>query len=166
MIRAEVRRLQRLATAAHIKLVPLDRSDLLNALATSTEIPLGSTRPDPPVGESWQAWHARGRFHHSFEVRPGDRRPLPVLVALGLDFASYEADATITVQIPFSDCKRPRRAELPVIRVSHPDKQVAVALAEEIMDAFDREGAATQALTGRHGPALVATSILAGGTRS
>jgi hypothetical protein len=163
MLRSEVRRLLRHTDHGVLKLMPLDRSDLLSALAASTEVPLApSASAVESVSESWHLWHARGRFHHAFLLHPGSRCPLPALVALAMDIACYDPDAVLTVCIPYPTARRRNRLELPAIRLSHADPVQLTNLSEEIMDALDGEGAATRPLSGRHGPALLATSILAG----
>jgi hypothetical protein len=166
MIRSQIRQLLRHSAEGVLKLVPLDRSDLLSALATTTEVPLTpSTTTIETVSESWQLWQARGRFHHAFQVHPGSRRPLGVLVALAMDLAGYDPEAVLTVCIPYPPTPRRGREPLPVMRLSHLDPVRLINLADEIMDALHGEGAATQPLSGRHGPALLESSILAGSGR-
>lgn len=163
MLRSEVRRLLRHTDHGVLKLMPLDRSDLLSALATSTEVPLApSATAVESVSESWHLWQARGRFHHAFLLHPGSRCPLPALVSLAMDIACYDPDAVLTICVPYPTARRRNRHELPTIRLSHPDPVQLTNLAEEIMDALDGEGAATRPLSGRHGPALLDTSVLAG----
>lgn len=166
LIRAELRRLLRHSSDGVLKLVPLDRSDLLSALATTTEVPLTpSATVIETVSESWQLWHARGRFHHAFELSPGMRRPLGMLVALAMDLAGDVPDAVLTVCLPYPPVQRLGRRPLPTLRLSHPDPIRLMNLADEIMDALDSEGAATHPLSGQHGPALLDTSIVAGSGR-
>ncbi|HET9656479.1 MAG TPA: hypothetical protein VFP72_14070 [Kineosporiaceae bacterium] len=166
LIRAELRRLLRHSSDGVLKLVPLDRSDLLSALAATTEVPLTpSATAIETVSESWQLWHARGRFHHAFEVHPGTRRPLGMLVALAMDMAGDDPDAVLTVCIPYPPVPRRGRRPLPTLRLSHSDPVRLTNLADEIMDALDTEGAATHPMSGQHGPALLDTSIVAGSGR-
>jgi hypothetical protein len=163
MVRTEFRRLQQHTTDGVLKLIPLDRSDLLSALAATTEIPLiPSTTAIETVNESWHLWQARGRFHHAFELRPGTRRPTAVLVALAMDLAGYYPDVMLTICVPYPSTPQRRTDPLPVARLSHHDPILLMNLVEEIMDTLHGEGAATRPLSGRHGPALLSTSILAG----
>jgi hypothetical protein len=163
LIRAEIRRLLRETSEGVLRLVPLDRSDVLSALAASTEVPLAPSGPRvEEVSESWQLWQARGRFHHAFELRPGKRQPLSVLIAMAMDLAAFDPNAVLTICIPYTARPRWGRHRLPSVRVSHPDPVQVRDLADEIMDALDGAGAAVRPLSGRHGPALLETSILAG----
>lgn len=166
MVRAEFRRLQQNTADGVLKLVPLDRSDLLSALTTTTEISLTPSATAETVSESWHLWQARGRFHHTFELRPGRRRPMAVLVALAMDLAGYDPDVVLTICIPYPSVPRQRTDPLPVIRLSHHNPVLLMNLAEEITDALHGEGAVTRPLSGRHGPALLSTSILASSDRT
>lgn len=164
LTRAEIRHLNQHCADGVLTLVPLDRSDLLQALAMTTEVPLTPSPASEPLDESWQLWQARGRFHRAFRLHPGTRHPLPVLVSLAMDLAAQDADCVLTVCVPFVAGRR-RLHELPVLRVSSPDPTQALDLTDEIMVALEQQGAATAPLSGEHGPALLTTSILAGAAR-
>jgi hypothetical protein len=82
-----------------------------------------------------------------------------------MDLAGYDPDAVLTVCVPYPSTPRRRSDRLPVARLSHHDPVQLMNLAEEIMDALYGEGAASRPLSGRHGPALLDSSILTGPDR-
>lgn len=165
LLREEIRRLLKITSHGTLSLLPLDRSDLLSALAATTEVPLDSSPTAvEEVSESWDYWQARGRFHHSFVLDPDEDHSLPLLTALAMDVAA-DSDAVLTISVPLGQLDYRNPASLPSVRVSHYHPESVGALVDEIVYALNSQGASTHALSGRQGPALLDTSILTGRPR-
>jgi hypothetical protein len=154
LLRSEMRHLFDLTRPGTVGLVALDHADLVGALAASAEQPRGRGAHD--AKESWGRWHAAGRTHQAFAVRPGDV-PVPSIVDLLLDGVSLRPGTTVTVAVRHEPGTR-----WPVTaRVSHPDAAAVAQVVQRLRAELADRRVRTHGLAGHQGIAVVGTTLLA-----
>lgn len=174
LLRSEMRSLLEQTTDGALRLVVLDRSDLVGALAASAEIPL----EEAPAGEqaaleTWRNWRARGRWHESFLIRPPGPEALPSTVGLLLDGAMLFPGTTVTVCAgypppadEFADrADGPTRRADPfsvTVRISHRRQATVSEVVDRLQSTLRERGVRPRGLGGLQGPAVLDTSVLAG----